>query len=73
MQIGIPKETFVGETRVAGSPETIKRFVKLGIDVDVANDAGVSAYFSDLDYEEAGAKLCSQKEAFQKERQKLSS
>jgi len=27
VQIGIPKESFVGEARVAGSPETIKKFI----------------------------------------------
>ena len=67
MQIGIPKETFVGEARVAGSPETIKKFIKLGVDVYVAENAGNSAYFSDLDYEAAGAKICNQAEAFKKE------
>ena len=67
MQIGIPKETFIGETRVAGSPETIKKFIKLGIDVYVAENAGNSSYFSDTDYTVAGAKICNQKEAFQKD------
>ena len=33
----------------------------------VAENAGNSAYFSDLDYEAAGAKICNQAEAFQKE------
>ena len=67
MQIGIPKETFAGEARVAGSPETVKKFIKLGVDVYVAENAGNSAYFSDLEFETAGAKICSQTEAFQKE------
>ena len=67
MQIGIPKETFIGEARVAGSPETVKKFIKLGVDVYVAKNAGNNAYFSDLEYEAAGAKICNQTEAFQKE------
>ena len=67
MQIGIPKETFVGEARVACSPETVKKFIKLGVDVYVAKNAGNTAYFSDLEYEAAGAKICNQEEAFQKE------
>ena len=67
VQIGIPKETFVGEARVAGSPETVKKFIKLGVEVYVAKNAGNTAYFSDLEYEAAGAKICKQTEAFQKE------
>ena len=67
MQIGIPKETFAGEARVAGSPETVKKFIKLGVDVYVAENAGNSAYFSDMEFEASGAKICSQTEAFQKE------
>ncbi|RZP23382.1 MAG: Re/Si-specific NAD(P)(+) transhydrogenase subunit alpha [Burkholderiaceae bacterium] len=67
MQIGIPKETFVGEARVAGSPETVKKFIKLGVDVYVAENAGNSAYFSDMEFKASGAKICSQTEAFQKE------
>lgn len=65
MRIGVPKETFTGETRVAGSPETVKKLVKLGLEVFVAKGAGKMAFFLDADYKEAGAKLCSQKDAFE--------
>ena len=33
-------------------------FIKLGVDVYVAENAGNAAYFSDLEYEAAGAKIC---------------
>ena len=67
MRIGVPKETFTGETRVAGSPETVKKLVTLRLEVFVAKGAGKMAFFLDADYKEAGAKLCSQKDAFEAE------
>ncbi len=51
----IPSESRPGETRVAASPETIKRFVKKGLEVRVQSGAGARAGFSDEDFREAGA------------------
>ena len=43
MRIGIPAETRPGETRVAATPETVKKLVKLGADVRVEAGAGLAA------------------------------
>ena len=40
MIIAIPKERRAGETRVAATPETVKKFKGLGLDVIVEKDAG---------------------------------
>ena len=55
MKLVIPKETQDGETRVAASPDTVKKFAALGLDVAVEAGAGVSAGISDAQYQEAGA------------------
>ncbi|MHA7873171.1 MAG: NAD(P)(+) transhydrogenase (Re/Si-specific) subunit alpha, partial [Hyphococcus sp.] len=47
MKIAVLKETRSGETRVAASPETVKKFVGLGADVAVQAGAGETARFSD--------------------------
>lgn len=57
MVIGVPKEIMPGEKRVAAIPETVARFVKLGLDVLVESNAGAGIYFSDADYEKAGARI----------------
>lgn len=57
MKIVIPKERNSNETRVAATPETVKKLVGLGAEVVVEKGAGATAYFSDADYEAAGAKL----------------
>ncbi len=53
----VPKETREGETRVATSPETLKRFVKSGLDVAVETGAGVAAGMPDALLAEAGARI----------------
>lgn len=55
MKIGIPKESSVGETRVAATPNTVKQLIKLGFDVVVGSGAGEKASFSDDTYRAAGA------------------
>ena len=40
MRIGIPKESFTGETRVAASPKTVEQLRKLGFDVAIESGAG---------------------------------
>ncbi|WP_066458631.1 Re/Si-specific NAD(P)(+) transhydrogenase subunit alpha [Castellaniella caeni] len=57
MQIGIPKETLAGETRVAATPETVKKLVAAKHQVLVERGAGTRARFRDSDYEQAGASL----------------
>ncbi|MDX1514295.1 MAG: Re/Si-specific NAD(P)(+) transhydrogenase subunit alpha [Gammaproteobacteria bacterium] len=55
MRIAIPRERDPIETRVAASPETVKRYVGLGAEVAVESDAGTRSGFSDQAYEAAGA------------------
>ncbi|MBK8631237.1 MAG: NAD(P) transhydrogenase subunit alpha [Sphingomonadales bacterium] len=57
MKIAILKETAPGETRVAATPETVKKFIALGASVAVEKGAGLTASVSDADYEAAGANL----------------
>jgi NAD(P) transhydrogenase subunit alpha len=54
-KILVPVERRPGETRVAATPETVKRMVKEGFEVTIEAGAGVAAYFPDADYEAAGA------------------
>jgi NAD(P) transhydrogenase subunit alpha len=57
MIIGIPKEIYKGETRVAATPDVVEKIIKLGYDVSVEKGAGKAAGFSDADYKQAGASL----------------
>jgi NAD(P) transhydrogenase subunit alpha len=57
MRVGIPREIGLGERRVAATPETTKRLLKLGFEVCVERGAGELASFQDADYEAAGAAL----------------
>ena len=63
MHIGVPKETQAGETRVAATPETIKKLISQGHSVTVAAGAGLSASVADEAYAAAGANLASQEAA----------
>jgi len=62
-QVFVPKEIVEGETRVACTPETTKRYVKEGFEVVVESDAGRHAHFSDEQYRQAGARVVSADEA----------
>ena len=53
----IPKETHYGETRVAGTPDTVKYLTRVGLGVEVQEGAGVHAGFLDTDYRDAGAEV----------------
>jgi len=57
MLIGIPKERFPGERRVATTPDAAQQLIKLGYDVAVETEAGTSAKFKDSDYQEAGVTI----------------
>ena len=56
-RIAIPAETAANETRVAATPETVKKYTALGCDVVVQRGAGDGARFTDAAFEEAGASL----------------
>ena len=57
MQIGIPRESHAGETRVAATPQTVGALIKLGYSVVVESGAGDASSFSDAAYVEAGASV----------------
>ena len=59
MKLAILKERRDGETRVAASPDTVKRYRGLGLDVTVETGAGAAARMSDVDYQTAGAVIAS--------------
>lgn len=57
MHIGVPTETLAGETRVAATPETVKKLKAQGHTVRVQSGAGVAASVTDAAYEAAGAEI----------------
>lgn len=67
MQIGIPRESHAGETRVAATPQTVGQLLKLGYSVVVESGAGDASSFSDAAYVEAGASVGSPEEALSAE------
>ena len=59
MKIGVPKEIFEGERRVATTPDVAGQLKKLGYDVAIEAGAGSAANFSDSAYESAGCEIVS--------------
>ena len=57
MKLAIPTESFPGEARVAASPDTVKAYVKKGLEVAVQAGAGAGAFISDEAFAAAGAKI----------------
>ncbi|MHA1548670.1 MAG: Re/Si-specific NAD(P)(+) transhydrogenase subunit alpha [Alphaproteobacteria bacterium] len=57
MKIAVPVETDANESRVAATPETVKKFIALGAVVTVQAKAGNGARILDEDYAAAGAKI----------------
>jgi NAD(P) transhydrogenase subunit alpha len=57
MKIAVLKETRPDETRVAASPETVKKYVAMGAAVAVETGAGDGAHIADQVYREAGAEI----------------
>ena len=57
MLIGVPKETAAGETRVAITPETVKKLKSQGHEICVERGAGLAASVTDEAYAEVGANL----------------
>ena len=64
MLIGIPQETFAGETRVAVTPETVKKLKAQGHTLRVQSGAGVAASVTDEAYVAAGAEITDAAGAF---------
>ena len=57
MIVGVPRETFPGERRVALVPLVIPTLAKAGLEVIVEAGAGVEAGYPDADYAAKGAKI----------------
>jgi H+-translocating NAD(P) transhydrogenase subunit alpha len=55
--IGVPRESFAGEKRVATVPEVVEKLIKLGFKVQVQAGAGEAANFTDEAYRAAGAEV----------------
>lgn len=64
MIVGIPKETWPGETRVAVIPATVPALEKAGLDVLVERDAGTAAGFPDDAYVAQGGTIASRDDVF---------
>ena len=59
MRIAVPSETQGNETRVAATPDTVKRLIGMGADFVVQSRAGLSSGITDSEFETAGAKIAS--------------
>jgi len=64
MIIGVPKETFPGERRVALIPASLPPLAKAGLEVHVEANAGAEAGFPDAEYVEQGARTASRDDVF---------
>ncbi len=64
--LGVPRETFPGETRVALVPAVLSLLSKSGVTVIVERGAGNAAGYTDASYEEKGATLGSRDDVFAK-------
>jgi NAD(P) transhydrogenase subunit alpha len=66
MNVGVPKETFPGESRAALVPADVPTLTKLGLSVLVQSGLGAAAGYPDSSYEEKGARvLASREEVFE--------
>jgi len=57
LTIGVPREVFPDEKRVASVPDVVEKLIKLGFSVAVQSGAGDAANFSDDTYRAAGARI----------------
>ena len=57
MKIAVLRETRAGESRVAASPETVRKFIGLGASVAIERGAGDAGNFPDHAFQEAGAAI----------------
>jgi len=57
MRIGVPRELYAGEKRVATTPDVAAQLIKMGFDVAVESNAGAAANYSDATYEAAGCAI----------------
>ena len=57
LTIGVPREIYTGEKRVATVPDVVEKLIKLGFKVAIESGAGEAANFSDDVYRTAGAEI----------------
>jgi NAD(P) transhydrogenase subunit alpha len=57
MKIAVPRESDAVETRVAATPDTVKKLIGLGATVSVEKGAGLASRIPDADYKDAGATI----------------
>ena len=62
MMVGVPRESFPGERRVALVPAVIPNLAKAGLEVLVESDAGIEAGYINAEYESKGAKIVARRE-----------
>jgi len=67
MRIGVPKEVYDGEMRVAMTPAVAKSVMQLGYELVIESGAGVLSKFSDDSYKEAGAAIAENRESLYQE------
>jgi NAD(P) transhydrogenase subunit alpha len=67
MKIGIPKEIFDGERRVAATPPSVRKLTDLGYEVLIESGAGDTADYTDSLYIEAGARIIADTEELWKD------
>ena len=64
LSIGVPKETFLNEKRIALVPAAIQTLTKKGFTVNVEENAGLGANFLNDDFAAAGANIVSRDDSF---------
>src|SRR5688572_31287047 len=57
MKVAIPREIHLGERRVAATPDTVRRLIKMGFEVSIEAGAGAGCAINDAQFEEAGASI----------------
>lgn len=57
MKLGIPKEIYTDERRVAATPPSVHKLIALGYEVTVEQGAGEAAHYRDEAYEAVGATI----------------
>src|SRR5215472_9911998 len=62
MIVGVPRESYPGERRVAVVPGVVSNLAKAGLEVVIEKGAGVEAGYPDADYEAKGAKVLGSRE-----------
>ena len=67
MTIGVPKESSLNENRVPITPDAVQVLTQYGYKLMIESDAGKKAFFSDLEYSEAGAFIVDKAKAFEQD------